>query len=101
MSAQPLLVAEGLKKYFPVREGLLIERTKDYVRAVDDVSFEINVGETLGLVGESGSGKSTTGYCVIRLLELTAGRIFFEGKEITRLKGESLRQIRMHRSTRG
>ena len=94
MSAQPLLVAEGLKKYFPVREGLLIERTKDYVRAVDDVSFEINVGETLGLVGESGSGKSTTGYCVIRLLELTAGRIFFEGKEITRLKGESLRQIR-------
>jgi oligopeptide transport system ATP-binding protein len=94
MSAQPLLVAEGLKKYFPIRKGLLIERTKDYVRAVDDVSFEINVGETLGLVGESGSGKSTTGYCVIRLLELTEGRIFFEGKEITRLRGESLRQTR-------
>ncbi len=94
MSSQPLLVAEGLKKYFPIRQGWLIERTRDWVRAVDDVSFEINVGETLGLVGESGSGKSTTGYCVVRLLELTAGRIFFEGREITKLRGEALRQIR-------
>jgi ABC-type oligopeptide transport system ATPase subunit len=95
MSAtEPLLVVEGLKKYFPIRKGLLIERTKDYVRAVDDVSFEIHVGETLGLVGESGSGKSTTGYCVIRLLELTEGRIFFAGKEITGLRGEALRQMR-------
>ena len=93
-STEPLLVVEGLKKYFPIRKGILIERTKDYVRAVDDVSFEISVGETLGLVGESGSGKSTTGYCVIRLLELTEGRIFFGGKEITGLRGESLRQMR-------
>ena len=91
---EPLLVVEGLKKYFPIRKGLLFERTRDYVRAVDDVSFEINIGETLGLVGESGSGKSTTGYCVIRLLELTEGRIFFAGKEITGLRGEALRQMR-------
>ena len=95
MSAtEPLLVVEGLKKYFPIRKGLLIERTRDYVRAVDDVSFEISIGETLGLVGESGSGKSTTGYCVMRLLELTEGRIFFAGKEITGLRGEALRQMR-------
>jgi ABC-type oligopeptide transport system ATPase subunit len=95
MSAtEPLLVVEGLKKYFPIRKGLLLERTRDYVRAVDDVSFEINIGETLGLVGESGSGKSTTGFCVIRLLELTEGRIFFGGKEITGLRGEALRQMR-------
>ncbi|HEU5476522.1 MAG TPA: ATP-binding cassette domain-containing protein [Gaiellaceae bacterium] len=95
MSAtEPLLVVEGLKKYFPIRKGLLFERTRDYVRAVDDVSFEINVGETVGLVGESGSGKSTTGYCVIRLLELTEGRIFFGGKEITGLRGEPLRHMR-------
>ena len=93
-AAEPLLVVEGLKKYFPIRKGLLIERTRDYVRAVDDVSFEISVGETLGLVGESGSGKSTTGYCVMRLLELTEGRIFFAGKEISRLRGEALRQMR-------
>src|SRR6185503_14463161 len=74
--------------------GLLIERTRDYVRAVDDVSFELAEGETLGLVGESGSGKSTTGYCVIRLLDLTEGRIFFDGKEISRLRGEGLRELR-------
>ncbi|MBX5470581.1 MAG: ABC transporter ATP-binding protein [Thermoleophilaceae bacterium] len=94
MSGQPLLVVEGLKKHFPVRRGFLFERTRDWVRAVDDVSFEIHEGETLGLVGESGSGKSTTGYCAIRLLEATAGRIFFEGKDITRLRGESLRRMR-------
>jgi ABC-type oligopeptide transport system ATPase subunit len=94
MSAQPLLVCEGLKKYFPIRKGLLIERTRDWVKAVDDVSFEIHEGETVGLVGESGSGKSTTGYCVIRLLELTEGKIWFNGQEISKLHGEPLRHIR-------
>jgi ABC-type oligopeptide transport system ATPase subunit len=93
-AAEPLLVVEGLKKYFPIRSGLLVERTRDYVRAIDDVSFEIGIGETLGLVGESGSGKSTTGYCVMRLLEPTEGRIVFQGKEISGLRGEPLRQIR-------
>jgi len=94
VSSQPLLVADGLVKHFPVRKGLLIERTRDYVRAVDDVSFEIGEGETLGLVGESGSGKSTTGYCVIRLLELTSGTIHFDGQDITHLRGEHLRRMR-------
>jgi oligopeptide transport system ATP-binding protein len=94
MSGEPLVVAEHLKKYFPIRRGLLIERTSDWVRAVDDVSFEIYEGETLGLVGESGSGKSTTGYCMVRLLELTSGSIQFEGRDITRLRGEGLRRMR-------
>jgi oligopeptide transport system ATP-binding protein len=94
MSGEPLVVAEHLKKYFPIRRGFLIERTSDWVRAVDDVSFEIYEGETLGLVGESGSGKSTTGYCMVRLLELTSGSIQFEGRDITRLRGEGLRRMR-------
>ena len=90
----PLLVVKGLEKHFPIRSGLLFERTVDQVRAVDDVSFEIAEGETLGLVGESGSGKSTTGYCVIQLLKPTSGSIVFEGKELTTLKREELRQMR-------
>jgi peptide/nickel transport system ATP-binding protein len=94
MSTTPLLVCEGLSKHFPVRKGFLIERTRDWVRAVDDVSFEVHEGETLGLVGESGSGKSTTGYCVIRLLDLTAGKIWFNGREISGLRGEQLRLLR-------
>jgi oligopeptide transport system ATP-binding protein len=70
--------------------------TKDYdaVRAVDDVSFEIGEGETLGLVGESGSGKSTTGFCVLRLVEPTSGSIRFAGREVTDLRGQELRRMR-------
>jgi oligopeptide transport system ATP-binding protein len=90
----PILVVEGLKKYFPVRKGLLIERTVDYVRAVDDVSFEIPEGETLGLVGESGSGKSTTGYCIVQLLKPTEGKIWVLGKELTSLDRGELRRMR-------
>src|SRR5919201_3911600 len=90
----PILVVEGLKKYFPVRKGLLIERTVDYVRAVDDVSFEIPEGETLGLVGESGSGKSTTGYCIVQLLKPTEGKIWVLGKELNSLDRGELRRMR-------
>ncbi len=93
-SSTPILVVEGLKKYFPVRKGLLIERTVDYVRAVDDVSFEIPEGETLGLVGESGSGKSTTGYCIVQLLKPTEGKIWVLGKELTSLDRGELRRMR-------
>ncbi len=91
---EPLLVVENLKKYFPIKKGFLIDRTVDYVRAVDDVSFEVREGETLGLVGESGSGKSTTGYCVLQLLRATSGSVRFQGEELTKLKRESLRAMR-------
>ncbi len=90
----PLLQVSDLTKHFPVKSGLLIDRTVDFVRAVDGVSFEIAEGETLGLVGESGSGKSTTGYCILRLLEPTSGSVRFEGRELTSLGREEMRKIR-------
>ncbi len=90
----PLLEVSNLLKHFPVRSGILIERTVDHVKAVDDVSFEIAEGETLGLVGESGSGKSTTGYCVLQLLKPTSGSIRFQGEELTTLGREELRRMR-------
>jgi oligopeptide transport system ATP-binding protein len=89
-----LLTVSDLRKDFPVKKGILIERTVDQVKAVDGVSFEIREGETLGLVGESGSGKSTTGYCILQLLRPTSGSIRFQGEELTRLKGEELRRMR-------
>jgi oligopeptide transport system ATP-binding protein len=89
-----LLTVTDLEKHFPVRKGILIERTVDYVKAVDGVSFAIPEGKTLGLVGESGSGKSTTGYCILQLIRPTAGSIRFQGKELTELKGEDLRKMR-------
>ena len=91
---EPLLVVENLKKYFPIKKGILIDRTVDYVKAVDDVSFEIYPGKTLGLVGESGSGKSTTGYCVLELLKPTSGSVRFMGEELTTMKKEDLRRMR-------
>jgi oligopeptide transport system ATP-binding protein len=91
---EPLLVVKNLKKYFPIKKGILIDRTVDYVKAVDDVSFEIYPGQTLGLVGESGSGKSTTGYCVLELLKPTAGSVRFLGEELTTMKKEDLRRMR-------
>jgi oligopeptide transport system ATP-binding protein len=91
---EPILVVRNLKKYFPVKKGLLIDRTVDHVKAVDDVSFEIPRGETLGLVGESGSGKSTTGYCVLKLLKPTGGSIRFQGQDLTKLGGEEMRRVR-------
>jgi oligopeptide transport system ATP-binding protein len=93
-SKEPLLSVRNLKKYFPVKKGLLIDRTVDYVKAVDDVSFDIYPGETLGLVGESGSGKSTTGYCVLQLLKPTDGSVTFLGRELTTMKGAELREMR-------
>ncbi|HTZ36448.1 MAG TPA: ATP-binding cassette domain-containing protein, partial [Stellaceae bacterium] len=74
MSAAPLLSVKGLVKHFPVKKGVL-QRTVGQVRAVDDVSFEIGEGETLGLVGESGCGKSTVGKTILKLIEPTAGEV--------------------------
>jgi oligopeptide transport system ATP-binding protein len=89
-----LLEVAGLEKHFPVRGGVLFERTVGLVKAVDGVSFEIGEGETLGLVGESGSGKSTTGYCILQLLRPTAGSVRFLGKELTALGREEIRRLR-------
>ena len=91
---EPLLHVTNLHKHFPVKKGLLFERTVDEVRAVDGVSFQLEAGRTLGLVGESGSGKSTTGYCVLQLLRPTSGSIRFLGKELTRLGRGELRRMR-------
>ena len=89
-----LLAVQDLEKHFPVRKGLIFERTVGYVKAVDGVSFSIPAGKTLGLVGESGSGKSTTGYCILQLIRPTSGSIRFDGKELTKLSGEQLRKVR-------
>jgi oligopeptide transport system ATP-binding protein len=90
----PLLQVDDLTKHFPVRSGLLIERTVGHVKAVDGVCFDVAEGETLGLVGESGSGKSTTGYCVLQLLKPTSGSVRFEGTELTTLGREEMRRMR-------
>jgi oligopeptide transport system ATP-binding protein len=89
----PLVKVENLKKYYPVRRGLFQNRV-DYVKAVDDISFEVYPGETLGLVGESGCGKTTTARVVLQLQRPTAGSVMLEGSELTTLKGEALRRIR-------
>jgi oligopeptide transport system ATP-binding protein len=83
-----------LTKQFPIKRGFIFERTVDYVTAVDDVSFDIPQGKTLGLVGESGSGKSTTGYCVLQVLRPTRGSVRFDGVELTESSGEELRRMR-------
>ena len=93
MNESPLLRVEGLTKHFPVRGGVLL-RPIGIVHAVDDVSFEIRRGETLGLVGESGCGKSTVGKTLLRLFRATSGNVLFEGRDISRLRGKELRQLR-------
>lgn len=90
---EPILKVSGLKKYFPVYGGTFASVTGQ-VKAVDDVSFTIGRGETLGLVGESGCGKTTVGRASIRLIEPTAGQVFFKGKAIFTLNKKDLRQLR-------
>ena len=91
--AEALLRVKNLKKYFPIRGGLF-SREVARVHAVDDISFDIYPGETLGLVGESGCGKSTTGRAILRLIEPTAGEVSFDGKNVTALDKRALRHLR-------
>ncbi|SCW84531.1 peptide/nickel transport system ATP-binding protein [Paenibacillus tianmuensis] len=92
---RPLLQVHNLKKHYPIHGGLFRKQIGS-IQAVNDFSLTMRRGETVGLVGESGCGKSTTGRAIMRLIEPTAGTIFFEGQDITRIKGEGLRQIRKH-----
>lgn len=92
-----IIKAENLKKYFPVQKSFLEQlfaRKASYVKAVDNVTFSIKKGEIFTLAGESGCGKTTTGRLVVRLLQPTSGEIYFNGEEITRLRGEKLRMLR-------
>lgn len=88
-----LVRIENLKKYFPVRRGTF-GRKETYVKAVDDISFKINKGETLGLVGESGCGKTTTGRAILRLIEPTSGSVYFEGENLLELNKREMKAIR-------
>jgi oligopeptide transport system ATP-binding protein len=88
-----LLRVENLKKYFPVRRGVF-SRVTGYVRAVDDISFEVRARKTLSLVGESGSGKTTTGRTILRLMEPTEGTVHFDGVDVLALQGRELRALR-------
>jgi oligopeptide/dipeptide ABC transporter ATP-binding protein len=91
---QPLVRVSGVKKYFPITQGIIFQREVGRVHAVDGVDLEVQPGETLGIVGETGCGKSTLARLICRLLPVTAGTIEFEGQDITNLKGNQLRQLR-------
>ena len=91
-----LIEVRGLRKYYPIKGGFLFNRTVGQIRAVDDISFRIYRGETLGLVGESGSGKTTVGRTLLRLDEPTNGQILFHGEDFRALRGKRLRRMRRH-----
>ncbi len=93
MNSKKLIDVKDLKKYFPVEAGLFMRKVAD-LKAVDDVSFNIMQGESMGLVGESGCGKTTVGRCILRLIEPTAGKVYFDGTDLTSLKKEELRTFR-------
>ncbi len=91
---EALLRIEHLKMYFPITQGIVIQRHVGDIKAVDDITFEIYQGETLGLVGESGCGKSTTGRCILQLYRPTDGKVNFEDQDLVQMKGEALRRMR-------
>jgi oligopeptide/dipeptide ABC transporter ATP-binding protein len=93
-SGQELVRVTDMVKHFPITSGVIVQRQIASVRAVDGISFSIRKGETLGLVGESGSGKSTTARLLLRLLDLTSGRVELEGEDITAVSGPRLREVR-------
>ncbi|GIV42262.1 MAG: ABC transporter ATP-binding protein [Vicingaceae bacterium] len=93
LTHSPILEVRNLKTYFPIRKGLF-SKVKDYVKAVDDVSFDVLPGETLGLVGESGCGKTTLGRTILKLIEPTGGQIIYKGRDITPLTTKEMREYR-------
>jgi len=95
-NAEPdvLLKVRDLKMHFPITKGILFQRAVGAVRAVDGVSFDVRRGETLGLVGESGCGKSTTGRTILRLSTATEGNVYFNGDDVTKVSGETLKHMR-------
>jgi len=91
-----LVEIKALRMWFPITQGIIIQRHVGDIKAVDGVSFSIRKGETLGLVGESGCGKTTTGRAILQLYRPTGGEVLFEGKDLCALKGETLRRMRRH-----
>jgi oligopeptide transport system ATP-binding protein len=94
ISDEVLIEVKNLKMHFPVTSGALISRVVAHVKAVDDVSFSIRKGETLGLVGESGCGKTTTGRCILQLEKATGGEIWYDGRDLTKLSKAEMRPMR-------
>src|SRR5712691_9901058 len=92
--AEDLLVVDNVKKYFPVTRGIIFQKQVGAVKAVDGLSFTVKQGETLGIVGESGCGKSTLARCIMRLLDVTDGKIVFDGRDISNLSRPAMRPIR-------
>lgn len=93
-SQEALLKVDHLVKYFPITKGIVFQRQIGAVHAVDDVSFEVRKGETLGLVGESGCGKSTTGRTILQLYRPTSGHVYYEDHDLVKIKSEELRKMR-------
>src|ERR671927_885868 len=93
-SGQTLLQVQNLKMHFPITQGIILQRQVGAVKAVDDISFDIKSGETLGLVGESGCGKSTTGRAILQLYKPTAGEVMFAGRDLVKLSGGDMRRMR-------
>ena len=94
MTTNQLLKIDGLKRYFPVTKGMVLQKVIGNVKAVDDISFVVNEGETFSLVGESGCGKSTTANLVLKLDDPTAGDLYFQDEKITGMKGSGLQNYR-------
>lgn len=93
--SKALIKVENLRVYFPIFQGFIIQKQIAAIKAVDDVSFQIHKGETLGLVGESGCGKSTTGRAILQLQEITGGKVYFQDQDLTQLSSSELRDRRL------
>jgi oligopeptide transport system ATP-binding protein len=89
-----LMAVRDLEMHFPINQGIIFQKQVGAVRAVDGISFDVHKGETLGLVGESGCGKSTTGRTILHLNKSTGGKIYFNGQDITGIKGNELKTVR-------